>query len=249
MEALRAERVRYREALRKQIEQTNKKRLFRDVMSEYEKKVNGLDLSAYENMDTSLHAKVIGVRDSSEPMHNSPSRTSVKSDVHPADGPPVAKTEKEEKEGYDYELVRKINIADVYPQKGNRAGRPSSILRASPSKLLEVAIQNMKDPTAGYMRHDTYNRAYGYKPTAFVPGKEQPPQINKSFDLSLAAKPQEFNRDCRGELNRSAIVENPLAVAGRAQLAPAVGERRAKAAGAMRRPAAKYNIITGVEAL
>jgi hypothetical protein len=54
----------YREELERQMEDTNKKRIYKDVMSEHERKINSVDLKAYENMEADLlNAKIIGIKD------------------------------------------------------------------------------------------------------------------------------------------------------------------------------------------
>ncbi len=234
-------RLRYRDALRQQIETASKKRLFRDMMSEHEKKVNGMDLAAYENMDTSLHAKVIGVRDSPAIQTKSTPNKISRKVLSPEEPKPAPR-----EDAIDYELARKINIADCYQRRNQAPPRQYAAPQPSPSKLLESAIRNMNDPTAEYMRNDTYNRAYGYKPVT----QQQPRKaaVNQSFDCG--ERPQEEKRGLA--LNRSVIMDrNPLAAAGQAQIVvgavtadKAKDERGPRAAGTAKRQAANYNIIT-----
>lgn len=78
LERQRVERLKYKEELEKQIEDTNKRKLYKDVMSEYERKLNGMDLLAYENLQAELHSGLSGPANSSPApnvtLHNTYSR-------------------------------------------------------------------------------------------------------------------------------------------------------------------------------
>ena len=62
----------YKEELERQIEDTNRKKIYKDIMSEHERKVNNVDLKAYENMETELlNAKIIGIKNYADVPANS----------------------------------------------------------------------------------------------------------------------------------------------------------------------------------
>jgi len=131
--------MKYREILEQQIEETNRKHMYRDVMSVHEKKINGMDLTGYENMDANLYSKVVGTR---EPLSNLNPIKSIK-DVHVMP---------------NNDLIRKINAPEL-AMKRYKQQVPDY---TSSGRLLEMAIKNMKDPNVDYMRHNTYNRIYGH---------------------------------------------------------------------------------------
>jgi len=286
LEEQKAQQLKYKEMLRKQIEETNKKRLYKDVMSVYEKKINGLDLEAYENMDTQLHAKIVGVKDATSvgltPIKKTPPKLINENNndyqPNPDNKPmvnPIQYRDSPKPDAPDYELARKINMVDAVYVRNSKGNRGPSIITKSPSKLLEQAIQNMRDPRVEFMRNNTHNRAYGYKPD----NDRKQGAMNQSFDI---AKMQQ-GYDRKIDLNRSfapppSQPENPLAQGAKAQMsfvqqvnemdykprriqATPPGERsdmvynrpkvkyeindKLKAAGSIRRQFVNYNIITG----
>ena len=127
---------RYKQDLEHQVEDTNKKKLYKDVMSEFERKVNSADLAAYENMQADLlNAKLLGVKASSSiPSTNLPNNEE-KSKQESTETKP------------DYSYLK------------NTAYEPYC------ARLLEPTVKNMLDPRVVLMRNDTNNLAYGYKQT------------------------------------------------------------------------------------
>jgi len=74
------DKFKYKKELEKQMEDTNKRKLYRDVMSEHERKINRMDLLAYENLRAELYSNIIGVRNLSTVviLHNKCSRQNLK---------------------------------------------------------------------------------------------------------------------------------------------------------------------------
>lgn len=156
-ERLRA-RANYRHALELQMEEASKRRMYRDVMSVHERKVNRVDLAAYENMDVSLHSKVVGTRD-----------------FAPAEKQ-LTPSQNETTPSPENELIRKINAPETAFRRDNRCVQKTPDCTSS-SRLLAMAIKNMQDPRVDFMRHNTYNRIYGHVKESELSGH------NKSFEL------------------------------------------------------------------
>ena len=189
----RVEMQNYREVLRKQIEDANKKKLFKDVMSEHERKVNGLDLDAYEKMDLHLHSKLVGAKDITEVGSNVPSpeikklnETPHKSDV---------------KLSPNYELTKKINMVDNIIKNDDKYARNVPAFNSS-QRIVKMAIENMLDPRMRYMRNNTHNKIYGYNGERYF----QFADSNKS----IAVQPSTLDSNAYGG--------SALAAAGRSQI-------------------------------
>ena len=223
-----AEKIKYRDILEKQIEDNNKKRQFKDVMTEHERKINGLDISAYQNMDSQLYSKVVGAKDYQSIGISPQKHTIVKSDsVVKTDSPSLI----------SYELARRINRIDDVMKNSRRLQQSPNT--GSPQKLLEMAIKNMNDPRMEYMKYSTNNKIYGYEE-----GYKQYAQ-NKSFDNLYAIRRSDLNtlqdskadeqqmkdknyslynnrydmhKDDIPNIGRSSINNNSLALAGKVQI-------------------------------
>eukprot|EP00826_Nyctotherus_ovalis_P014129 TRINITY_DN13900_c0_g1_i5.p1 TRINITY_DN13900_c0_g1~~TRINITY_DN13900_c0_g1_i5.p1 ORF type:complete len:248 (+),score=57.14 TRINITY_DN13900_c0_g1_i5:23-745(+) len=140
--------ARYKETLERQMEDASRKRLFKDVMSEHERKVNGLELDAYQKMDLRLHTKLVGAKDIEQVSSAFPS--------------PAKHCETAPKPADYYELVKKINMVDSVLKRNGRVFQ-SEPRQGTPSRIVRQALQNMMDPRVVYMRNNTHNRVYGYE--------------------------------------------------------------------------------------
>lgn len=211
-------------------------------MSDHERKVNQRDLAAYENMDLELLAK----RDQqSVPIQMSQER----------------------------DLARKVNGLDAIPpnNKSNPFLQPRETNQYQmPPRLIKMATKNMEDPSVVYMRHNTFNKAYGM----------HRPEINKELNASVdtakmaqapsnventsnemqygarlladAGKAQMFNvprkinsRESRDQVGSRGVFQNaPMKLANDYNN---MQTREIKPAGSVRRQMATYNILTGKE--
>eukprot|EP00831_Metopus_contortus_P031996 TRINITY_DN25962_c0_g1_i3.p2 TRINITY_DN25962_c0_g1~~TRINITY_DN25962_c0_g1_i3.p2 ORF type:complete len:136 (-),score=17.30 TRINITY_DN25962_c0_g1_i3:141-548(-) len=109
----------------------------------------------------------------------------------------------------------------------------------------------MRDPTAKFMRNNTQNHAYGYKPRPEASTKHL--SLNRSMEVGYAHPQAEVDH------NRSFAQDNLLAGAGKAQLHRAsaalspYAEKNldygdaSRAAGSSKRQYANYNIITNTD--
>ena len=185
----------YMENLRNQIEENNKKRKFQGIMSEYERMMNLGDLNAYENFESKVHSKVVGVRNpldnKSGKQHQILSRhfNLQKSPEDKKELPPVQPPPNMQKMGLqtnannyymsnnqlayqkESDEAKVLNAPILLTNRGhdnsspifpnyNRIGGGKS----SPKQEdIEIAVKNMQDPEMKMLRHDTYNRAYGFK--------------------------------------------------------------------------------------
>eukprot|EP00826_Nyctotherus_ovalis_P049690 TRINITY_DN6022_c0_g1_i3.p2 TRINITY_DN6022_c0_g1~~TRINITY_DN6022_c0_g1_i3.p2 ORF type:complete len:288 (+),score=122.65 TRINITY_DN6022_c0_g1_i3:1022-1885(+) len=154
-------RQQYREALEQQMEDTNRKRMYRDVMSEHERKVNSVDLNAYENMEADLlNAKIVGLKD----------YNTVASVPNVQVG--SARVSGREKKASPQWTSSYVKDMRHYNQR-----------------LLEPTLKNMQDPRIVFMRNDTNNLAYGYKKEAGL-DKYFFPRAGKGSPLQLGGKAQ-----------------------------------------------------------
>lgn len=256
LEIHRQEMQKYKETLEKQIEDTNKKKLFKDVMSEHERKVNSLDLDAYEKMDLHLHSKLVGVKDISEMSSNFPSPGF----KQPSD----ALSKIETSPSMDYNLIRKINMVDNVIRKDTKRFYNNEPQYDSSSRVVKLALQNMLDPRVKYMRNNTHNRAYGYKGENYFDFNGG--GINRSLTM--------VNEKLSSEDQPKTYRNNPLTNAGIAQIAnnipsngftqrthenylsgkamPELGEQSlqrvyTRRQAPIRQRYANYNIITGAD--
>ena len=196
-EKQRQDMQRYKEILEKQIDDTNKKKLFKDVMSEYERKVNGNDLASYENMDLHLHSKVVGTKDGNEAKSNVPSPEIKKPTEH--------LYSREAAPSADYNLARRINMVDNVMKKDNSYIQNPLTYNSSP-RIVKMAMQNMLDPRVRYMRNNTQNRIYGYNGEDWF--------RHESTNKSMMLKPSTLaSRDQPGMQKG-----NALTIAGRSQI-------------------------------
>eukprot|EP00826_Nyctotherus_ovalis_P047593 TRINITY_DN5494_c0_g3_i3.p1 TRINITY_DN5494_c0_g3~~TRINITY_DN5494_c0_g3_i3.p1 ORF type:complete len:201 (+),score=37.64 TRINITY_DN5494_c0_g3_i3:285-887(+) len=117
-------KMKYREILEQQIEEANKRHMYRDVMSIHEKKINKMDLTAYENMDTNLYSKVVGTRDIVPPLN-------------PAAKPPMP-SQNETSSLPECELIRKINVPGITFKRDCRYAQKTPDCNSS-SRLLAIA--------------------------------------------------------------------------------------------------------------
>eukprot|EP00831_Metopus_contortus_P011633 TRINITY_DN14634_c0_g1_i2.p1 TRINITY_DN14634_c0_g1~~TRINITY_DN14634_c0_g1_i2.p1 ORF type:complete len:593 (-),score=113.44 TRINITY_DN14634_c0_g1_i2:147-1925(-) len=206
-EAERLERLRYKESLQQQIEASKKKRLFKDVMSEHERQVNQMDLSAYENMKADMHARVVGVKDSSE-VRFSPSKVQSKMSPEKKGNYTASQHSFVGSPGFDPEITKKINAYGVGQPRNSKNNVLSTIASVNPSgRILEDAIKNMNDPSVAYMRHNSVNRAYGYSP-----GRDQKVFHREHANPSFNVGPVETS------LTLDASQDSPLRVGGKSQL-------------------------------
>ncbi len=157
-------------------------------MSDHERRVNNREIEAYENMDMSVHAKVVGVKAPDEIEIKSSGKKAYRSrdgsiEANPEEHRqfgfnnvgannsenPYAPTAGPPQPNYDLEVARKLNAAEILPK--HRA----QLQNVSPSKvssrLAEIAAKNMDDPNLLIMRSNTHNTSYGYRP----PVKYRPP--------------------------------------------------------------------------
>jgi len=191
----------YREILKRQIEDNSKRKLFKDVMSDHERRVNSLDLDAYQKMDLHLHSKIVGAKDIEEVNTNVINTRPIKHEKH--------------------ELARKIDMVDnAMKRQGNNL-----YSRGTSSRIVKLALENMKDPRVEYMRNNTQNRIYGCIGDPYL-------IINKSLVVSPTNLQKEGNK------------YNSLTNAGRAQLSNpiAINLPRRNLPENKQTP---YNIITG----
>ena len=210
LEIVKNEQRKYKDMLKKQIEDNTQKKRCQDLMSEHEKKINGMDLAAYENMEIDLHSKVIGVKDTAQLQPKSPSPTAA---------------EGEHSDSPNLDLLRKINMPNVVYAKARNSPVHSY---CQPIKLLETAIRNIKDPRVDFMRHNTHNQSYGYNGRATVQGKLTinnksfaAPVYNTGLEPSLYLK--NINDEDEYSLNKSSIVDGPLTTSAKAQMAALTG--------------------------
>lgn len=218
-EKYRVDRQKYREVLEKQIEDRNRRKLFRDVMSDHERKVNSLDLDAYQKMDLHLHAKIVGAKDIEEVSHNTG-----------ANSLPM----KETSTSPSYELAKKVNMADSVMRRGN--AHSSSLAYGASSRIVKAALENMLYPRVRYMRNNTQNRIYGYDGEGYFSLSA----TNKSLVVSPtglergAGKCNSLSNAGRSQLADPIAVNLPQKAAGKHE------EQRETS-----RSYVNYNIITG----
>lgn len=240
----REDMARYKETLERQMEDTRRKKLFKDVMSEHERRVNGLELDAYEKMDLRLHTKLVGAKDVDEVCSAFPS--------------PAKPCETASKPADNYELVKKINMVDSVLRRKERAFQ-SEPRQGTSSRIVRQALQNMLDPRVVYMRNNTHNRVYGYEGESFHRS-----DTNQSLHL--------LNSVLGNEGQARTSRNNPLTNAGMSQIVSAapmnvsphksqqIHPNPPRAAGTLqdvfsrrqapiRKRYANYNIITGSESM
>ena len=164
------ERMNYKKVLEKQIEDNNKKRMYRNIMSEYEKKINNEDLEAYKQWDVHIHSKVIGTKDIAH-VNSNPGRE--------ISNPKLK----------DSEILRKYKSTAVSSRNYGGYITETNSNKDSP-RLYELARQNMEDPRIKYMRNDTYNKAYGYRNQSY--DNRVSDTNNRSFEVSSY---RIFNKD------------------------------------------------------
>ena len=195
------EMKRYREALEKQIDDTNRRKLYKDVMSEHERKVNGLELDAYEKMDMRLHTKLVGAKDISElpPSPPKPPHTNPNPPTENIKGAPVA----------DYELIKKFNMVDNVMRKEEPTYQPTPEYE-NPSRIVKLALRNMLDPRVSFMRNNTHNKIYGYKGEPFYKYG-----LNNSV-ITMPSENAEMDKKAADYYNGPVI--NPLSNAGKSQV-------------------------------
>jgi len=176
----------YREMLQNQIKDQQQRKLYKNVvMSEYERRVNAGDIQAYENMSPVIHGKVVGIRAPEEVEKMSPIRIWRKSTIGNTNenstnslnsggsGEKAYTNSVNPSVNYQLELAKKLN-----GQLNFNKPRESLMTIANPkvpSKLAEIAAKNMEDPSFKALRSNTYNNAYGYKPSV----NYQPPQLKE----------------------------------------------------------------------
>ncbi len=194
----------YRDMLQAQIKNAQQRRLFEGVMSEHERRVNERDIEAYENMDTTVHSKVVGVKAPEEvdarfspgkrtrkstqenlsSVQGADSKDSKAGSLYPSEQPYIASPLE-----YQAELARKLNGGDILSHRRLRADSGATPGR-TPSRLAEIAAKNMDSPNLRIMRSNTRNSSYGYYNSGGG-NKPAPPQddygvlgSNKSFICS-----------------------------------------------------------------
>eukprot|EP00826_Nyctotherus_ovalis_P059429 TRINITY_DN8263_c0_g4_i10.p1 TRINITY_DN8263_c0_g4~~TRINITY_DN8263_c0_g4_i10.p1 ORF type:complete len:253 (+),score=42.50 TRINITY_DN8263_c0_g4_i10:62-820(+) len=219
-EKYRMDRQKYREVLERQIEDRNRRRLFRDVMSDHERKVNSLDLDAYQKMDLHLHAKIVGAKDIEEVSYNTATNSL-----------PM----KETSTSPSYELVKKVNMVDSVMRKGN--AHSNSLSYGASSRVVKAALENMLDPRVRYMRNNTQNRIYGYDGEGYFPLSA----TNKSLVVSPTGLEREMGKhNSLSSAGRSQLAD-PIAV----NLPQKTIKEYEKERETNRRSYVNYNIITG----
>lgn len=226
--------IKYRDILQAQIENSSKKKLFKDVMSEFEKRVNAKELEAYVNKETKLHSKVVGIK---EPLNlnNSPEKNV------------TAEKKQDEQKGEKEDIIRKLNGPNT--QKFKMCS-PEKLFSHSPPKILEAAKQNMNNPNLNYLRQSTCNRAYGYSP------EKSHKSLNKSYDIYL----KEMKNENSITSEKSSIDhDSSLAIAGKILIQGNEGQQKqvaedfkikrnitpGQAAGFAKKKGMNYNIING----
>jgi len=195
----------YRDDLQRQIEDTNKRKLFKDIMSDHERRVNGHDLDAYEKMNLRLHAKVVGAKDVGEMQQSALYETGNVKNQPKSTSP----------RGLNYELAKKFNMVDNVLRRKDRTTQQSANYE-SPSRIVKVALRNMVDPCISYMRNNTQNRVYGYK------GE---PYFRHGLNNSAIESPNvvnNVNNYKEQHVNKSMIT--PLKNAGKSQVFNAGGD-------------------------
>eukprot|EP00826_Nyctotherus_ovalis_P038810 TRINITY_DN3662_c0_g3_i2.p1 TRINITY_DN3662_c0_g3~~TRINITY_DN3662_c0_g3_i2.p1 ORF type:complete len:250 (+),score=32.32 TRINITY_DN3662_c0_g3_i2:554-1303(+) len=189
LEKQRMERLKYKEELERQIEDTNKRRLYKDVMSEYERKINGMDLLAYENLQAELHSGELGLRNHSRAKgHKSLTGRS----------PPPNSLDQ-----------NKHQNNKMAPFAAEETTLPQLAFKHKVHpRFLTTALNNMLDPRVKYMRNNTHNRSYGYD---LEPKLETPCENYFSTEaINGSAKENPLKRSGRNQMVNSKHFKSPL---------------------------------------
>ncbi len=174
VQELRAKQQEYVRQLRNQMDEQTKTRRLQGLMSDFEKKVNMRDIEAYENQEPQLHSKIVGV---ASPEKSVPAETLV-----PGPRPAVTEVMPITGQRVEFSISPIICIAVEETPMDRR--------------VIEMALENMRQPEVAYVRHSTQNTAYGY-----CPGRR-----------SCSSMP-------RADMAQENLVaRNPLSVAGKSQI-------------------------------